>query len=384
MTASQLERWRCAGYLPGNTRAGLGRGAGSRSEIVPGVVDYLEALACLAGQGRSMHQVMLTLFMAGVVQPESCSTSDPLTKTYEAAIRRVFQTQIDRGDKGWNRVSALLAAGSTSRDKAEDDAFAEANRIAKRRVNRDRIRLENVGAGLGGNPRTRAQLQRDEEQALLTATGLLPPRLELDENILEFTEFWHNGLVPIDVEIFTQLECETCSSRTTHFPTSPQGRRNILDSVCFCQLNRARAIGGAVCFMIANLRDQAQQNPDDQYLQYAMKLISCTFFRFFLREHFKVAPWCPESIVPATLAFLHDCRWLRSGAALLTQLALAKMPAVKGYPWMPAAVAHALTETLGRARMMRNPGVGVGPLLISDGVMQAAKMLKLDKSHRND
>jgi hypothetical protein len=244
------------------------------------------------------------------------------------------------------------------------------------------MRLENVGAGLGGSlggsPRTRAQVQQEEEQALLSATGLLSPKLE-DEKSLEYRKFWHNGLAPLDVEIFAQQKCEICSSRTTHFPTSPQGRRDILDSVCFCQLNRARAIGGAVCFMVANLRERAYQNPDDQYFQYAMKLISCTFFRFLLREHYKVAPRRPDSIVPCTLAFLYDCRWLRSGAALLTQLALAKMPAVEGHPSMPATVARVLTETLGRTRMLRASDDGVGMLLVSDGTIQAAEILKLDK-----
>jgi hypothetical protein len=376
VTATQLERWRSGGYLPANMREGLGRGAGSRSEVVAGATEYLEVLACLAGQGRSMRQVMLTMFMAGAVQPERCSAGDALGKTYEAAVRRAFRQWIDHGDKEWNRIATRLAADGEDRSEAVDNAFAQAETIARRKSSKKWVRLDNTAAGLSGTrPRTSAELKAAEEQGLLVVTGLIPePERDDDNRSLE--EIWHTGLVPLDVNIWAQPRCTTCASRTTKVATSPEGRRDILDSASFAELNRARAIGGAVCMLVASIRDAVLNEPSDG-LRGAAALISNTVFRILLRQPLKVSPQVPDSIVPSTLFFLDDCRWLRSGAALLTQVAVNQMPSVQGDTAMPAAVVGTMVETAGRAGMLRLFRNGAGMLLAADGLTEAAKFLKL-------
>jgi hypothetical protein len=322
-----------------------------------------------------MGQVMLTMFMAGVVQPERCSADDALGKTYEAAVRRVFRQWIDHGDKEWNRIATHLAASHEDQDRAADNAFAEAEILARRRVVRQRIRLEAMTASLSGTtPRSPAEIQREEEQALLAANGFD----EVDEEtIRSLWKTWDTGLVPLDANIWAQPRCTTCASRTTKVATSPAGRRDILDSASFAELNRARAIGGAVCMLVAGVRDAALNDPSDDGLRGAAALISNTVFRTLFRHPPKVSPQVPGSIVPCTLFFLNDCRWLRSGAALLTQVAVNQMPSVKGDTAMPAAVVSTLVETAGRAGMLRLFRGGVGMLLAADGLTEAAKFLKL-------
>jgi hypothetical protein len=368
--------------MPRNSRSGLGRGVGSQSESPPGALDYVEALASQARQGRSMDLVVLTLFMAGVLQPENCPAADPLMQTYEAAVRQAFRTQIDRGDLALVQVLARATASDKDALTAEDQAFAEAEAAANRRVTRTRLRLERLAADLGGTqPRTRDEMKREDEQALLSAAGLRPLWFDHDEGDRDFEDIWHTGLPPIDLDIFAKPPCEACSSRTAHMPTSPQGRHDILNSACICQLNRARAIGGAICMLVANLRDAALQDPGDQFLRDAVTLCANTSFRFLLREHRKVAPWRPETIVPCTLFFLQDCRWLRAAAALLTQIALWRMPTAEGDASIPAAAARAMSQTLRRGAVLRLSENSAGMLLSIDGIVQAAELLKPISSH---
>jgi hypothetical protein len=133
--------------------------------------------------------------------------------------------------------------------------------------------------------------------------------------------------------------------------------------------------------IIAGIRDAALQDPDDQFLQGTMILCSNTIFRFLLREGRKVSPSRPESIVPLTLFFLNDCRLLRAGAALQTQLALWKMPSAGGDASLPAAVSRAIVETFRRARVLKLFDGGVGMLLTADGLAHAAEFLKSTESH---
>jgi hypothetical protein len=202
-----------------------------------------------------------------------------------------------------------------------------------------------------------------------------------DEGDRVFADIWHTGLLPLDAGIFAQPPCRICQLRAAHPPTSPQGRHEILNSANFNQLDRARAIGGATCLLVANTRDAALQKPDDQFLQKAMMLCSNTVFRFLLRDQRKVASRRPESIVPLALFFLHDCRWLRSGAALLTQIALWKMQIKNENRSAPAATARAISGTLRRGDVLqRSPG-SIDMLLTIDGTVRAAELLKLTDPH---
>jgi hypothetical protein len=56
----QLERWRAAGYLPRHPRRGLGRGRGTRAELLPATVEQAELLARSARQGRAPETVLAT------------------------------------------------------------------------------------------------------------------------------------------------------------------------------------------------------------------------------------------------------------------------------------------------------------------------------------
>jgi hypothetical protein len=374
VTPTQLERWRSGGYLPRNSRRGLGRGAGSRSESVAGLEDYVEALVAQAGQGRSMHQTMLALFMAGVLQPVACSAVDPLMSTYEAAIRHAFRKEIDEGDP----VRDKFAAADS--EESIDEASKRASKAAKRHI-RSKLRLERAAADFGGfQAQTLEELTYRYEQAVTSSAGLIPPDWVYSDDDRDFKEIWDNGYIPLDADICAQPPCGTCEARTEHMPTSRQGQHDILDSVCFCELDRARAIGGAVTFLVANLRDSALQDPDDPFLQAVMALCSNTVFRFMLREHRKLAPWRSESIVPCTLFFLHDCRWLKVGARVLTQVALWKIPSANGDATIPATVVRAMCKTIRKNHTLRSED-GVAMLLSMDGTVKAAELLKLIDVH---
>jgi hypothetical protein len=118
-----------------------------------------------------MHHVLLTLFMGGVVQPGQCPAGDLLRGTYETAIRRAFRKEIQQRDKALNRVTAHLAASYKDRTQAKDNAFKEAQALARRRADKART-LETTGASLSGTaPRTPEELQSEGEQALLAQPG---------------------------------------------------------------------------------------------------------------------------------------------------------------------------------------------------------------------
>lgn len=136
--------------------------------------------------------------------------------------------------------------------------------------------------------------------------------------------------------------------------------------------------------LVASIREAALNDPGDDGLHYAVALISNTVFRVILRQPPKVSPRVPDSIVPITLFFLNDCRWLRSGAVLLTQIAVSQMPSVKGDTAMPAVVMGMMVETAGRTGMLRLFRDGVGMLLTADGLTEAAKFLKLRDRTQGD
>ncbi|MGW2732341.1 hypothetical protein [Streptomyces sp. NPDC001494] len=388
LTYPRLERLRTAGLLPRNTRRGLGRGHGSSSEPAADLVNYLEALATLTGQGRSAHRAVLGMFLAGVVRPASCGSSDEPYATYEKALRRAFRTEIDMADSDVNHIAALakgalpeslICDGPAPEEATEaglDRAFAAAESAAAQRVTRRRGRLDRAAAAWGGlTGRTREQMLREEEQSLLAAAELVAPEWQHAPEESAAPPFPLDAGRPLDAGIFTATRdtCD-CRSLTTHMPTSRAGRHDILDAVCFCQLDRARAVGGAVCSMVTTLRDAALAAPDDPFLQAAMALCSRTVFRLLLRHGPQLSLQRPVSIVPLTLFFLQDCRWLRSGAALLMQFALWRMPAAEGDTARIAAVFRALDEELPRPRTLRSQG-GTGLLLSLDGILHSARLL---------
>ncbi|WP_143668757.1 hypothetical protein [Streptomyces sp. b62] len=59
MSVYQLERWRAAGHLPRHPRRGLGRGRGTRAELLPATVERAELLARSARQGRPLEALVI-------------------------------------------------------------------------------------------------------------------------------------------------------------------------------------------------------------------------------------------------------------------------------------------------------------------------------------
>jgi hypothetical protein len=379
ITATQLERWRSKGYLPRHIRHGLGRGAGSRSEPVAGLRDYVEGLAFRAGQGRSTDEAVLALFMAGFLQPQNTSYANELAATHIASVRRALSKWINSGDRDRDRISRIVDRGTSDPEKALDDAFAEAETISKRRTSKAKVTFDRIGAELGGGrPRTRGEMKAEEEQAYLNAAELRPPNLEHHSNERLFAEIWDTNSIPFDAHIFRE-ECTICASRTERMASSRAGQQEILRAACFCEINRARAIGGAVSMLVAGVRDVALSNPDDPFARAAVQLISNTVFRFLVRDPRKVSPDQPVSIASCTLFFLHDCRWQRSGAATLLQLALWKIDSAGSVSGV-AKAARAMDDVLDRASLLRSAD-GVGMLLALDGILQSEELLLSHSAH---
>jgi hypothetical protein len=383
VSAAQLERWRRGGLLARNLRRGLGRGAGSVSELRPGTVDYVEILASVATQGRSVQRTALALFASGAFQPEDPDSAGEVFSAYETAIRRAFRWQIDRGNADLRKIRAAVIPPGNGNDPNEMDAFddgldgayAEAAASIDKTWLREQLRADRLGAQLAGTQSPTAdELNERHEQALLIAAlgqqavanaGLEPMRHIRPSN-------WSRELLPLDAPIFGR-RC-TCDLRTTYMASTPEGLHDILRTATFAELNMARAIGGAVTMLAPVIREAAWANPADKNLKASARLYSSTFFRGFLRAPAKIdLERRPETIVSCTLLFLYNCAWLRSGAALLAALAR---------QWMSAAgAAHALTattqafaQTVPRAEWVRN-GL-MSSLLQADGTALAVKLLE--------
>lgn len=380
ITATQLERWRSQGYLPRHVRRGLGRGAGSRSEPVAGLHDYVEGLGRRAGQGRSTDEAVLSLFMAGLVWSRRVPRTDgpdELEATHIASVRRALGRWIDSGDRDRDRIARLADDGGHC-EAALDEAYAEAERVARRRTSRAKITHDRIGAELSGTAsRTREEIRTAEEQAYLSAARLREPLGDRGDG-RAFADVWDTGSVPLDAHFFRD-SCRTCASRTEHMASSAAGQRDILASTCFCEMNRARAIGGAASMLVAGARAAALADPGDPFARASVRLISNTVFRFLLRDLRKVSPDQPTSIASCTLFFLHDCAWLKSGAAVLTQLAIWKTAAAEGAPGV-VEVGRAVDEVLHRPSLLRS-AEGIGMLLMLDGTLESAELLRRNSAH---
>jgi hypothetical protein len=383
VTAAQLERWRRSGVVPGNLRQAKGRGKGSISELHPGTVDYVEALSAAAARGRDTHRTVLTLFMAGALQPQTDGVAETLVRTYENAVRRAFRWQIDQGNVGLRKIrGAVVAPLQQASDPFEDDPFddglTDAYDVAEALVTdeswrRWRVRPAREAAKLtGASPPTADELRQGSEQALLvaalgaqaTADTILDPMIHASESGRTI------GSVPMDAKIFLR-QCP-CVPRTTHFASTPEGMHELLQTATLAELNNARAIGGTVAMLAPAVRAAARSNSVDERMDATAWLYSNTFFRGLLGSPPLVDPRRPESIVTCTLLFLHSCAWLRSAAALLATI---------DKRWMPDAdktgVLSAITCELARAAPRANHirHGQVGPLLQMDGTATALRLL---------
>ncbi|MEV7388667.1 hypothetical protein [Streptomyces sp. NPDC091215] len=343
-----------------------------------GLHDYIESLALRAGQGRSTDEAVLTLFMAGLLQPRNTPCVNELTTTHIASVRRALNKWIASGDRDRDRISSVATDGSYT-ESALDAAYSEAEKVSKRRTSKAKVAFDRIGAELSGTtPRTREEIRTAEEQAYLSAAQLWSPLWDHIDDERRRAEIWGTDSAPLDANIFRN-ECQICTSRTKHMAGSLIGQREILASACFCEINRARAIGGAISMLVAGVRDAAHADPSDSFAQAAVQLIANTVFRFLLRDIAKVSPDQPGSIAPCTLFFLHDCRLLRSAAATLMQLAIWKIETAEDSSAV-VAVARAMDEVFHRPSILRSAD-GIGMLLTLDGTLEADELLQSNSAH---
>lgn len=93
VTATQLERWRNKGWLPPNTRRGLGRGKGSSSQADKATADLAAALAAKMSQGVSGRSAVLGIFVESVL-PRPDGVIPPCPP--EPAVRAVIDSALSR------------------------------------------------------------------------------------------------------------------------------------------------------------------------------------------------------------------------------------------------------------------------------------------------
>jgi hypothetical protein len=353
------------------------------SGIQPGTVDYVEILASAATQGRSVHRTALALFTSGAFQPEDPHSASEVFCAYEAAVRRAFRWQIDRGNTDLRKIRAAVIPPANGDDPSEADAFddgltdayAEAAASIDKASLKEHLKAARRGAQLAGTETPSAdEVHERLEQALLVAAlgqqaeteqALEPMRHNRPTN-------WSAEPLPIDAPIFGR-RC-ICDLRTSHMASTPEGLHDILRTATFAELNMARAIGGAVTMIAPAIREAAWADSADENLKASARLYSSTFFRRFLNAPARVDPERrPETIVTCTLLFLYDCNWLRSGAALLAALARQWMSAADSAPFLPAAI-QVFAQTVPRAEWVRN-GL-IRPLLQADGTALAVKLLE--------
>lgn len=124
---SKIRRWREFGALPWKRRQGLGRGAGSTSELLPEALTVAEALARATVRKRPLEQAVLEVFFTGSrFDQVLAATSVPLP---ERAVRRALAWYMAR-DRSHPFAAVELAARSAGGcpDTAMDAALEAAHR----------------------------------------------------------------------------------------------------------------------------------------------------------------------------------------------------------------------------------------------------------------
>ena len=119
VSAAQLERWRHAGLLSGNSRHGLGRGQGSASEVPPEAVETAAALSRHTRQGRDLRLAVIDWFAdAGLpVMPGEPAVPEPPHGAVQSALNWITATSPEY---------RLLQLARASRTVEEQDHFYQA------------------------------------------------------------------------------------------------------------------------------------------------------------------------------------------------------------------------------------------------------------------
>ena len=127
VSAAQLERWRTAGVLPRNGRRGLGRGAGSVSEVPAESFAIAESLARATRRGRPLYEAVLEIFTADPRFSSKVFLAVPRPPLPEHAVREALAWFIRyRENSVWRRIERAVAG--LSAEDAEDVAAEVAQR----------------------------------------------------------------------------------------------------------------------------------------------------------------------------------------------------------------------------------------------------------------
>ncbi|RSS67632.1 hypothetical protein [Streptomyces sp. WAC06128] len=110
MSVYQLERWRAAGHLPRHPRRGLGRGRGTRAELLPATVERAELLTRSARQGRAVESVLTT------------GLDQSLREDSPAALRRVVIGHLHRRVAVFGVEPQFLSGADMSEETWDEQA----------------------------------------------------------------------------------------------------------------------------------------------------------------------------------------------------------------------------------------------------------------------
>ncbi|MEU3480840.1 hypothetical protein ACI2LO_32055 [Streptomyces sp. NPDC033754] len=128
---AKIRRWREFGALPWKKRQGLGRGAGSTSELLPETFAVAEALAVATAKKRPLEEAVLEVFTTGTrLDQVLAAATEPLP---ERAVRRALAWYMAR-DRSHPLAAIEMAARSAGGcpDKAMDAALEAAHRYFPR------------------------------------------------------------------------------------------------------------------------------------------------------------------------------------------------------------------------------------------------------------
>ncbi len=122
VSEAQLERWRTAGLLPRNERHGLGRGAGSTSQVPPGAIDIAQGLALATRRGRPLHEAVLRLFTYNPRYRLDIFLVAPQLPLAESPVRDALIWFIQHRENSVARRIERAVARAESPDAAEEIA----------------------------------------------------------------------------------------------------------------------------------------------------------------------------------------------------------------------------------------------------------------------
>jgi hypothetical protein len=170
-SGAQLERWRTAGVLPRNQRRGLGRGAGSVSDLPDEAVTIAEALAFATQRGRSLHEAVLRVFTFNPKFRLKIFLVTPPVPLPEQAVREALAWFIRYRDNSLSRRIERAAAAAPSADDAEDtaDKLARSHYLG---VYRAGMRDLTGNIVTRGPQMTRGQAHAYADIAMVSAVGL--------------------------------------------------------------------------------------------------------------------------------------------------------------------------------------------------------------------